>query len=144
MWKSSKLFCSYHILAYWMGSHTKSALVLFCIWVIIIITIFFYSKKVHIAIQTACAALVVIMAFPVMHVWNVCTVHFKNSLFCKFMQNTSNVSLIMYIKREMVITDKCFYKSRWGQIQLMAAWNWANAAQVGLSGQSSKMLSMRG
>lgn len=119
MWKSSKLFCSYHILAYWVCSHTKSALVLFCIQVIIIITNSFYSKKVHVAIQAASAALVT-AAFPVMHVWNVCTVHFKNFLFCKFTQSTRNVSVIMYIKREMVITDKCFYKSRWGQIQLMA------------------------
>jgi len=48
----------------------------------------------------------------------------------------------MYIKRGMVITDKCFDKPRWGQIQLMAAWNLANAAQVGFAGQSSKMLSV--
>lgn len=51
-----------------MCSHTKNMLVLFCIQVIIIITNSFYSKEVHIAVQTASAALVVIIAFPVKHV----------------------------------------------------------------------------
>lgn len=44
----------------------------------------------------------------------------------------------------MVITDECFYKTSQGQIQLTAAWNSADAAQMGVSGQSSQIVSMGG
>lgn len=44
----------------------------------------------------------------------------------------------------MVITDECFYKPSWGQNQLTAAWNRADAAQMEVSGQSSQMISMGG
>jgi len=65
-------------------------------------------------------------------------------LFCKFAQNTRNGSLKTYIKRESVITDECIYKTSWGQTQLTAAWNRADAAQMGVSGQSSLIKSVGG
>lgn len=44
----------------------------------------------------------------------------------------------------MVITDECFYKTSWEQIQLTASWNRDDAAQMGVSGQSSQIISMGG
>lgn len=55
-----------------------------------------------------------------------------------------NCSLKTYIKRELVITDGCFYKTSQGQKKLAAVWNRAAAAQMGVSGQSSQIVPMGG
>lgn len=134
--ESGTLSYSYRIFS-WNSKWVPIRRASWCVHGVVINTSFLSTTPPHLAIQIASAAFITVIAFPAMHVWNVYTVCFKNFLFCKFVQSTRNGSLATYIKREMVIIDECFHKTSQRRIQLPAAWNRADAAQMGVSGQSS-------